>query len=188
MSTDAARATFSTFEESTPEEWAVITGQLNVTQSLVPDRVLSLLRDMKSDHGGFPVDRLEHSLQTATRAERAGRADEYVLCALIHDIGDTLSPFNHPAVGAAILKPFVSEANLWMVEHHGVFQGYYFWHHIGMDRNARDRYRDSPYFDYTAEFCAEYDQTAFDADYRSEPLEHFEPLVRSLLVTSVTAP
>jgi len=188
MSTDSARATFSTFAESTPEEWAVITGQLNVTQSLVPDRVLSLLRDMKSDHGGFPVDRLEHSLQTATRAERAGRDDEYVLCALIHDIGDTLSPFNHPAVGAAILKPFVSEANLWMVEHHGVFQGYYFWHHIGMDRNARDRYRDSPYFDYTAEFCAEYDQTAFDANYKSEPLEHFEPLVRSLLVTSVAAP
>ena len=177
-----ARARFSSFAESTAEDWALITPQLNVTQSFVPDRVLGLLREMKTDHGGFPVDRLEHSLQTATRAERDGRDEEYVLCALIHDIGDTLSPFNHPEIGAAILKPFVSGANHWMVEHHGIFQGYYFWHHIGADRNAREAYRDSPYFDYTAEFCAKYDQTAFDTGYRSEPLEHFEPLVRSRLV------
>ena len=190
MSTHAptpARARFSSFAESTAEDWALITPQLNVTQSFVPDRVLGLLRDLKTDHGGFPVDRLEHSLQTATRAERDGRDEEYVLCALIHDIGDTLSPFNHPEIGAAILKPFVSEANHWMVEHHGVFQGYYFWHHIGADRNAREAYRDSPYFEYTAEFCAKYDQTAFDPDYRSEPLEHFEPLVRARLVTTVPA-
>ena len=177
-----ARARFSSFAESTAEDWALITPQLNVTQSFVPDRVLGLLREMKTDHGGFPVDRLEHSLQTATRAERDGRDEEYVLCALIHDIGDTLSPFNHPEIGAAILKPFVSEANHWMVDKHGVFQGYYFWHHIGGDRNAREAYRDSPYFEYTAEFCAKYDQTAFDPDYRSEPLEHFEPLVRARLV------
>src|SRR5579863_8633004 len=169
MTSTAQRTYFSTFEESTAEDWAIIAPQLNVTQSLVPERVMDLLRSMKSDHGGFPVDRLEHVLQTATRAERDGRDEEYVLCALIHDIGDTLSPFNHPAIGAAILKPFVSQANHWMVEHHGIFQGYYFWHHIGMDRNARDRFRDSPYFDYTAEFCAEYDQTAFDAGYKSEP-------------------
>jgi predicted HD phosphohydrolase len=135
----------------------------------------------------LPVARLEHSLQTATRAQRDGRDDEYVLCALIHDIGDTLSPFNHPAIGAAVLKPFVSEANHWMVEHHGIFQGYYFWQHIGLDRNTREAYRDSPYFEYTEEFCAKYDQTAFDAEYTSEPLEHFEPLVRSLLVTTVPA-
>ena len=175
----APRARFTTFAESTAEDWALIAPQLSVTQSFVPDRVLTLLREMKTDHGGFPVDRLEHSLQTATRAERDGRDEEYVLCALIHDIGDTLSPFNHPEIGAAILKPFVSEANHWMVDKHGVFQGYYFWHHIGGDRNAREAYRDSPYFEYTAEFCAKYDQTAFDPDYRSEPLEHFEPLVRA---------
>ena len=178
----APRARFTTFAESTAEDWALIAPQLSVTQSFVPDRVLTLLREMKTDHGGFPVDRLEHSLQTATRAERDGRDEEYVLCALIHDIGDTLSPFNHPEIGAAILKPFVSEANHWMVDKHGVFQGYYFWHHIGGDRNAREAYRDSPYFEYTAEFCAKYDQTAFDPDYRSEPLEHFEPLVRARLV------
>jgi predicted HD phosphohydrolase len=118
-------------------------------------------------------------LQTATRAERAGRDDEYVLCALLHDIGDNLAPYNHPSIAAGILKPFVSEANHWMVLHHGIFQGYYFWHHIGGDRDARDEFRDSPYYDLTEEFCALYDQTAFDASYVSEPLEHFEPLIRA---------
>jgi predicted HD phosphohydrolase len=181
------RATFRSFAESTDEDWAIITPQLNVTQSFVPDRVIELMRALRTDHGGFPVDRLEHSLQTATRAERDGRDEEYVLCALIHDIGDTLSPFNHPAIGAAILKPFVSDANHWMVEHHGIFQGYYFWHHIGLDRDTRERFRGTEWFEYTEEFCAKYDQTAFDPEYRSEPLQHFEPLVRARLVTTVPA-
>src|SRR5579864_761956 len=191
MSTTQAteqRAKFKTFEESTAEDWALITPHLNVTQSFVPERVITLLKALKTDFGGFPVDRLEHSLQTATRAERDGRDEEYVLCALLHDIGDTLSPFNHPSIAADILKPFVSPANHFMVEKHGIFQGYYFWHHIGMDRNTREQYRDSPFFEYTEEFCAKYDQTAFDSDYRSEPLEHFEPLVRARLVTTVPAP
>jgi predicted HD phosphohydrolase len=179
-----ARTSFTSFQESTKEDWAIIAPQLNVTQGLVPDHVLEQLGYLKNDHGGFPIDRLEHSLQTATRAQRDGRDDEYVLCALLHDIGDTLAPFNHPAIGAAILEPFVSEANHWMVEHHGIFQGYYFWQHIGLDQNAREAYRDSPYFEHTEEFCAKYDQTAFDGAYRSEPLEHFEPLVRAFLTPS----
>ncbi len=177
----APRATFTTFEESTADDWAIIAPQLEVTQGMVADRVISLLRALESDHGGFPVNRLEHSLQTATRAERAGKDDEYVFCALIHDIGDTLSPYNHPDVGAAIVKPFVSEANHFMVKHHGEFQGYYFWHHLGLDRNARDAHLDSPFYDRTVEFCAEYDQTAFDASYSSNPLEHYEPLIRDIL-------
>jgi predicted HD phosphohydrolase len=181
------RASFRSFAESTDDDWAIISPQLNVTQSFVPDRVMELMRALRTDHGGFPVDRLEHSLQTATRAERDGRDEEYVLCALIHDIGDTLSPFNHPAIGAGILKPFVSDANHWMVEHHGIFQGYYFWHHIGLDRDTRERFRGTEWFEYTEEFCAKYDQTAFDPEYRSEPLEHFEPLVRARLVTTVPA-
>ena len=187
MTISAGRATFRAFEESTAEDWEFISAQRDVGQSRVPAYVLEQLRHLQSDHGGFPVDRLEHSLQTATRAERDGRDEEYVLCALLHDLGDILSPFNHPAIGAAVLKPFVSEANHWMVEHHGIFQGYYFWHYIGLDKNAREEYRDSPYFTYTEEFCAKYDQTAFDADYKSEPLEHFEPLVRAKLVTTVPA-
>jgi predicted HD phosphohydrolase len=177
--TDLARTSFTAFDETTAEDWAIITEGIKVTQSHVADNVIAQLQMLRHDHGGFPVDRLEHSLQTATRAQRDGRDDEYVLCALIHDIGDNLAPYNHPAIAAGIVKPFVSEANHWLVEHHGIFQGYYFWHHIGLDRNAREAFRDSPYFEYTEEFCAKYDQVAFDADYRSEPLEHFEPLIRA---------
>jgi len=176
-----AKTSFRSFEESTAKDWALIRSSGNIAASLLADRVLEQLSYLRNDFSGFPVDRLEHSLQTATRAQRDGRDDEYLLCALLHDIGDTLSPRNHSAIGAAIVAPYVSPANHWLVEHHGVFQGYYFWHHLGGDRNARDAFLDSPYFEYTAEFCAKYDQTAFDVDYRSEPLEHFEPLVRELL-------
>jgi len=178
---DLPRASFTSFEESTAEDWAKIIPQISVTQSLVADRVIGLMRELETDHGGFPVSRLEHSLQTATRAERDNRDDEYILCALIHDVGDTLAPFNHPAIAAAIVKPFVSEANHFMVKNHGEFQGYYFWDYIGMDGNAREQFRDSPHFDYTEEFCRLYDQTAFDASYKSNPLEHYEPLIRQLL-------
>ncbi len=183
-----SRAAFTKFEDSTQEEWTQIIGQLPLTQAMAGQNVIDQLRLLGSDHGGFPVSRLEHSLQTATRAERDGRDDEYVLCALVHDIGDNLAPYNHPAIAAGIVKPFVSEANHWLVAHHGIFQGYYFWHHLGADRNARDAFRDSPYFEYTEEFCAKYDQTAFDADYRSEPLEHFEPLVRSVFTPAAFRP
>ncbi len=177
MGNTAARATFTTFEASTKEDWALIASQLPHTQALAAANIVEQLRLLERDHGGFPVSRLEHSLQTATRAEEDGRDEEYVLCALLHDIGDTLAPYNHPSIAAGIVKPFVSEANHWMVEHHGIFQGYYFWHHLGMDRNARDQFTDSPYFEYTEEFCAKYDQTAFDPDYVSAPLSHYEPLI-----------
>src|SRR4051812_3661123 len=121
MKASGALTSFKAMQDSTAEDWSLIIPQLNVAQSYVPEHVLQQLRYLQNDHGGFPVDRLEHSLQTATRAERDGRDDEYVLCALIHDIGDTLSPFNHPAIASAILKPFVSEANHWMVDLHGIF-------------------------------------------------------------------
>jgi predicted HD phosphohydrolase len=181
MSQSAPRASFKSFAESTKEDWALITPHLEVTQGLVGERVLEQLRYLRNDHGGFPVDRLEHSLQTATRAERDGRDEEYLVCALLHDIGDTLAPYNHPQIGAAIVQPFVSEANHWMVAHHGIFQGYYFWHHIGLDRDARNEFRDSPYYEHTAEFCAKYDQVAFDSEYDSAPLEYYEPLILRFL-------
>ena len=136
------------------------------------------LRLLDGDYGGFAVDRLTHSLQTATRAQRDGRDDEYVVCALLHDIGDTLGSFNHPDIAAAILKPFVAEENLWMVEKHGIFQGYYFFHHLGMDRNMRDQYREHPHFARTVEFCAKYDGPAFDPQGETLPLSFFEPMVR----------
>ena len=177
---NAPRARFTSFEESTQEDWSLIMTQMPTTQSLAAANVIEQLRMLGRDHGGFPVSRLEHSLQTATRAERDGRDDEYVLCALIHDIGDTLAPYNHPEIGAAIVKPFVSEANHWMVAHHGIFQGYYFFHHFGLDRNMRDRYRDHPHWKACAQFCSAYDQNSFDPAYETLPLEHFEPMVKRL--------
>lgn len=172
------RAKFRSFQESTKDDWSLIMRHIGATQDMVADNALHLLRCLASDHGGFPVTRLEHSLQTATRAEADGRDEEYVMCALLHDIGDTLAPFNHPYIASTMVKPIVSEANHFMVAQHGIFQGYYFWHHIGLDRNARESFRDSPYFEYTEEFCAKYDSPAFDPDYESAPLEHFEPMVR----------
>ena len=174
------RASFTSFEESTKEDWDLIMSQRGELEGSLPDRILEQMEHLRNDYGGFPVDRLEHSVQTATRAERDGRDDEYVLCALLHDLGDPLAPYNHPEIAAAIVKPFVSEANHWMVEHHGIFQGYYFWHHIGLDRNTRDRFSGRQFYDRCEEFCAEYDGPAFDPKYQSNPIEHYEPLIRDV--------
>lgn len=177
------RAKFHAMTEGTKADWDIIAGHSIEFTVGLPDRILTHLRLLDGDSGGFAVDRLTHSLQTATRAERAGRDDEYVFCALIHDIGDTLGPTNHADIAAAIVKPWVSEQNHWMVEQHGMFQGYYFFHHLGLDRNLRDQYAGHPWFDYTAEFCAEYDQPAFEPAYPTNPLEHYEPLLRQQLAT-----
>ena len=101
----------------------------------------------------FPVDRLQHSLQTATRAHRGGEAEDYVVMALLHDIGDTLGAYNHPDIAAAILKPFVDERLHWIAQQHGIFQGYYFFHYIGLDRDMREAFRGHPHFEDTARFC-----------------------------------
>ena len=163
------RATFKSFEESTKEEWANIMVCIQDTQAMVADRVIEQLKMLELDQGGFPVNRLEHCLQTATRAEKDGRDAEYIL-----------APFNHPDIAAGILKPFVSEKNWWMVKNHGIFQGYYFWDYIGLDKNAREQFRGNEYFEYTEEFCAKYDSPAFDEDYKSAPLSHFEPMIRDM--------
>ena len=172
------RAQFIVMEESTAEDWAKIGVSFVEFVKKLPDRVLAHLRLLDGDYGGFSVDRLHHSLQTATRAHRAGEDEEYVVCALLHDIGDTLGSFNHPDIAAAILKPFVSEENLWMVEKHGIFQGYYFFHHLGMDRNQREQFRGHPAFERTAHFCERYDSPAFDPKGETLPLEFFEPMLR----------
>jgi predicted HD phosphohydrolase len=174
------RATFHSMDEGTQEDWNLIATEAIHNFVGLPERLMAHLRLLDGDFGGFAVDRLTHSLQTAARAERAGRDDEYVMCALIHDIGDTLGPANHADIGAAILKPFISEQNHWMVEQHGIFQGYYFFHFLGADRNLRDQFEGHEWFDYCAEFCHEYDQAAFDPAYDTPPLEHYEPLIRSI--------
>lgn len=177
----ADRARFTAMTEGTAEDWQIISGHFMPFAAKVGDRVLDHLRLLDGDYGGFPVDRLQHSLQTATRAHRDGRDEEYVVMALLHDIGDTLGSFNHPDIAAAILKPFVSEENHWIVGNHGVFQGYYYFHHLGLDRDLRERFRGHPSFEACAEFCEKYDQSAFDPNYDSAPLEFFEPMVRRVM-------
>jgi predicted HD phosphohydrolase len=175
------RAKFTAMTEGTQDDWAAIAASSVPFSRALPDRVLAHLKLLDGDFGGFPVDRLTHSLQTATRAHKDGRDDEYVVCALLHDIGDTLASFNHPDVAAAILKPFVSEANHWMLANHGVFQGYYFFHHLGLDRDLREQFRGHPHFEHTAQFCHLYDQSAFDPAYESAPLDFFEPMLRRVM-------
>ena len=175
------RAQFTRMEESTADDWAKIAQKFGPFAANLPDRVLAHLHLLKGDHGGFAVDRYEHSLQTATRAYRGGEDEEYVVCALLHDVGDLLTPWKHADTASMILRPFVSAENHWMVEHHPVFQGYYFFHHLGGDRHAREKYRGHPSFERTALFCEKYDQTAFDAAYDTLPLDAFEPMVRRVL-------
>ena len=177
----AERAKFREMKEGTKEDWAIIGGEYREFAKGLADRVLEHLKLLDGDFGGFPVDRLEHSLQTATRAHRDGRNEQYVVMALLHDIGDTLGSYNHPEVAAAIIKPFVTEEIHWICQNHGAFQGYYYFHHLGMDQNIREKFRDSPHFDACAEFCEKYDQSAFDPDYESEDLEFFEPMVRRVM-------
>ena len=176
-----ARAAFTRMDESTEEDWSLIVPEFKKLAVALPDRVLTHLQLLNGDYGGFPVDRLSHSLQTATLALKDDRDEEYVICALLHDIGDTLGTFNHPDIAAAILKPFVSEANLWMIQHHGIFQAYNFFHHIGLNRNLRDMFKGHPYYDQTAEFVELYDNPAFNPAGEVFPLSTFEPMVRRLM-------
>jgi predicted HD phosphohydrolase len=178
MDRSKAVARFTRMEDGTKEDYETIERAQQPFVHEIADRVLEHLRCLGDSYGGMLVDRLTHSLQTATRAHRDGRDEEYVVCALLHDIGDMLASHNHADLAAAILKPFVSERNLWIVEHHAIFQGYYFWHHLGANRNAREKYRDHPYFGDAAEFCASYDQCSFDPDYDTLPITYFEPMLR----------
>jgi predicted HD phosphohydrolase len=172
------RAGFKSMKESTKADWEIISARHRPFAAALSDRVIGHLKLLGGDTGGFAVDRLQHSLLTATLAHKGGEDEEYVVCALLHDIGDTLGSWNHPDVSAAILKPFVSAANLWMVEKHGIFQGYFFFEHIGLNANMRDQFRGHEHFERTARFCEIYDNPAFNPDMECLPLEFFEPMVR----------
>ena len=171
-------ATFRSMIDGTQQDWDIIAREQKEFAPNNGKRILDHLKLLGGDYGGFPVDRLEHCLQTATRAHRDGRGEDYVVMALVHDIGDTLCPYNHPDVGAAIVKPFVPEELHWICAQHGVFQGYYFFHHLGLDRDLRENFRGHPHFEACAEFCEKYDQNAFDPAYDSAPLSFFEPMLR----------
>lgn len=147
----------------------------------VADNILGLLKDLKGHAGGFKIDRYQHSLQTATRAFKDGADEEMVFIALLHDIGDNHAPANHSAFAAAVLRPYISEDNQWLVLHHGVFQGYYYFHHFDRDRDSRDQFRGHPMFEKTANFCERWDQTSFDPDYETMAFADFEPMVRRII-------
>lgn len=172
------QVSFIAMENGTREEYEFLAHQEVGFVASLPDRLLDHLKSLEDSLSGYRVTRLEHSLQSATRAHRGGEDEDYVVAALLHDIGDQLAPLSHGEMAAAILKPFVSERIHWIIKHHGVFQMVYYAHHLGEDRDARERYRESPWFDDTARFCALYDQNCFDPDYPSENLEFFAPMVR----------
>jgi predicted HD phosphohydrolase len=181
MSGGMPGGSFNAMTEAGSEQWRAIAQADAIYAAGLPDRLLGQLRLLRDERHAFSIDRLEHCLQAASRALHDGRDEEYVVCALLHDVGAALAPADHAEFAAMVLRPFVSERNHWMLRHHGIFQGYYFFHFFGMDRNLRERLRGHPHFDYTAEFCERYDQNAFDPAYPSLPLEAFEPMLRRVL-------
>lgn len=144
------------------------------------DRLLNQLRALDGGLSGYKVSRLVHSLQSAARAEADGADTDWIVAALLHDIGDELAPHNHDSIAADIIRPFVREQVSWVVRHHGIFQMVYYAHHLGADPEARQKYVSHPYYQDTVDFCERWDQASFDPDYSTPPLEHFEPLVREV--------
>jgi len=171
---------FTRMDESTAEEWAAIGAETVRDQALVAEHVLEMLRSLKAIVAGFNVDQLTHSLQTATRAERAGADQEMVVASLCHDIGKAVSIPNHPRIAAEILRPYVRDEVYHVIRTHQDFQGRHYFHHFGGDPTARDRYRGEQWFALGEQFADEWDQTSFDDAYDTLALEHFEPAVRAV--------
>jgi len=174
---------FTRMEDSTREEYVFLDTLEKQYCDGLADRLLKALRQLEHSLSGYQVTRLEHVLQGATRAHRAGESDEFVLAVLLHDIGDELAPHSHSEMAAAVLRPFVSEKIYWIVKHHGLFQMYYYAHFFGGDQNARDRFKQHQWYQDAVDFCHRYDQNCFDPDYESESLEFFEPMLRKLVAS-----
>ena len=172
---------FRQMQDGTREDYLLLDESERRYAAGLGDRVLEALRKLDHSLEGYPVSRLQHSLQAATRALRDAADEELVVAALIHDIGDELAPYNHAELAAAILRPYVRQEVTWIVAQHGLFQNYYYVHHFGGDRNARERLRDHPWYAACVHFCAAWDQCSFDPDYESEKLEFFEPMLRRIL-------
>jgi predicted HD phosphohydrolase len=179
---------FTQMRDGTREDYELLERHEQDYLRMLPDRILRALEALQSGLGGYPVTRLEHSLQAATRARRDGADTEMIVAALIHDIGDDVAPFNHAEIAAAVLRPFVRAEVTWIVEQHGLFQSYYYAHHMGADRHGRDRHREHRWYRACEDFCANWDQSSFDPSYASEPLESFEPLVREIFTRKAWDP
>ncbi len=171
---------FTAMKDGDREDYELLTRFAIEYASKTGERLLKALLDLESGLSGYQVSRLDHSLQSATRAWRDGADTDWVVAALLHDIGDIMAPYNHAACAAAILRPFLREQCVWVVETHGDFQRLYYAHHLGGNRNAREQYRGHPYFDDCAEFCERWDQPSFDPAYPQEGIGFFEDMVREV--------
>lgn len=174
------KATWTRMEDASKEDFLAVMDYEEVFNSELIDRLIQQLEALDEDWTPYPINRYQHSLQSATRAYEDGASEEIIVAALLHDIGDIVAPYNHGEVAAAILKPYVSERTRWIIQHHCVFQGFYYNHYLGGDRNAREKYKDHPYYDDCKYFCHHYDQNAFDPDYASKPLSFFVPMMQRL--------
>ena len=181
--TDAFTVSWTAMADGTVEDYAELSKifESHGRETLV-GHLLSVMRLLEGPTLGYQIDRERHCRQSATRALRNGESDEFVMAALLHDIGDVLAPDNHSGVAAAIVAPYVSEETEWVVRHHGLFQGYYYFHHLGGDRHARERYAESPHYDRCVDFCTSYDQNCFDPAYNDLPMEDFVPLLEEVLL------
>jgi len=171
---------FHRMQDGTREDYELLERHERDYVQELPERIFAALGMLKDSLSGYPLSRLDHSLQCATRALKDGADDELVVAALIHDVGDELAPYNHAEVAASILRPYVRPEVTWIVEQHGLFQSYYYAHHLGGNRNGRDKFRDHRWYQACHDFCANWDQSSFDPNYVAEPLATFEPLVRRI--------
>ena len=171
---------FRRMEDGTREDYELLERAERDYVRGLPDRLLAALCKLDQSLPGYPVSRLSHSVEAATRALKDGADDELIVAALIHDVGDDLAPYNHAEIAAGIIRPYVRPEVTWIVEQHGLFQTYYYAHHSGRDRNAREKFRSHPWYQACKDFCANWDQCSFDPDYSSEPLSTFEPILREI--------
>jgi predicted HD phosphohydrolase len=171
---------FTQMKHGTKADYDLLEEMEAVFAAGTADRVLDHVRRLEQSISGYQISRLAHSLQTATRAERDGADIDWIVTALLHDIGDDLAPHNHESIAAAVIKPYVREECTWVCQHHGIFQLVYYAHHHGGDPNIRDQFQDHPYYPAAVEFCERWDQASFDPAYATQPLDHFAPLVHDV--------
>ena len=174
------KVNFTEMKHGSKEDYELLEKYEHNFERETADRLLKYLASQTTTLEGYQITRLEHSLQAATRAYRNNESEEMVVATLLHDIGDELAPMNHSQYAASIIRPYVSEKTYWIINHHGLFQTFYSAHHLGGDRNARDKFKDHKYYQATVDFCEKYDQSSFDPDYKSMTLKEFEPMVKRI--------
>ena len=174
------KVSFTEMKNGTKEDYLFLDNHEKNFANKTSERIIEFMSNLTETLEGYQVSRLEHSLQSATRAYRNGESEEMIVAALLHDIGDELAPMNHSEYAASILKPYVSEKTHWIIEKHGEFQMFYYAHHLGVNKNKREKYKDHKYYQDTINFCEKYDQNSFDPNYKSLPLDFFKPMVKKI--------